>query len=204
MSDAKHRANGMTMLPTAERVLALTFDDGPDAEFTPRVLNILRRYGTCATFFCLGAEVAANPLVAMRIVAEGHQIANHTWSHPHAADVTVSELLREVSNTSDAIAEATGERPRWFRPPFGELTDVQAAAISEAGYKVAFWTVDSLDWSGIAGPQIVANVVPALENGAIVLHHSAGNVAGIVDALPDLIEVCQRLGFRFVRLDEVS
>ncbi len=199
----QHLANGITMLPTTERVLALTFDDGPDAEFTPRVLDILRGYGIRATFFCLGSQVADNPFVAKRIVSEGHLIANHTWSHPHAADVTVSQLLREVTNTSEAIAEATNERPCWFRPPFGELTDDQAAAISKAGYKVAFWTVDSLDWSGIEGPEIVANVVPALDNGAILLHHSAGNVAGISDALPYLIEVCQRLGYRFVRLDEV-
>lgn len=204
-NDAKsHRDTppGIRALATSERVLALTFDDGPDTEFTPSVLDILQRYGISATFFCLGVQVAANWSVAKRIVVAGHQIANHTWSHPHASDVTVSELLREVANTTDTIEEATGERPRWFRPPYGELGAEQGRAIADAGYEVVLWTVDSLDWSGITGPQIVANVVPALENGAILLHHSAGNVAGTVDALPYLIEVCLRLGYRFVRLDE--
>lgn len=193
---------GLKKLPTTERVLALTFDDGPDAKFTPRVLDILNHYGVRVTFFCLGAQVAEHPSVAKRIVEQGHQIANHTWSHPHAADVTVSQYLREVANTTEAIANATGERTHWVRPPFGEFTEEQGRALMEAGYEVVLWTVDSLDWSGIPGPQIVANVVPALENAAIVLHHSAGNVAGTTDALPYLIEVCIRLGYRFARLDE--
>ncbi|MCL6454265.1 MAG: polysaccharide deacetylase family protein [Alicyclobacillus sp.] len=195
---------GIRVLPTSDRLLGMTFDDGPDAEFTPKVLDILERYGVRVTFFCLGAQVDANPSVARRIVFAGHQIANHSWSHPHAEDVTPSELLREIAQTTETIHRVTGERPRWFRPPYGELLTEQAREVAAAGYRIAFWSVDSLDWSGIPGPQIVANVVPSLQNGAILLHHSAGHVAGTVDALPYEIELCLRLGYRFVRLDDVD
>lgn len=191
------------VIPSSDPIIALTFDDGPDQEYTPKVLDIVKQYGVSATFFCLGSQVVKNPHVAVQLVEDGHQIANHTWTHPHAADVSTSELLREIAKTADIIETITTIRTRWFRPPFGEITKAQLSAIVEWGYQVVLWTVDSLDWSGLTGPQIVERVLPSLANGVILLSHCAGNVNGILDALPHLIEAALDMGYRFVRLDEV-
>lgn len=192
----------MENLQTEERVLALTFDDGPDAVYTPGILDVLDSYRIRAAFFCIGSAVASHEALARRIVDSGHLIGNHTWSHPHPANLPVTALLDEVARTTDAIVAATGQRPVVYRPPYGELSDHMARAISAAGYRIVRWSVDSLDWSGIAGPKIAANVLSHLCNGAILLHHSAEHAAGTLAALPYIIEVCAQSGYRFARLDE--
>ncbi|QQE77889.1 polysaccharide deacetylase family protein [Alicyclobacillus sp. SO9] len=191
----------MKRLPSNGKVLALTFDDGPDSDYTPKVLSLLDRYGVHANFFCLGAAVEANPEVARRIVDSGHLIANHTWSHLHSTEISLAELHEEVQRTSAVIQRVTDVQPLYFRPPYGELNAEVSEAVSQWGYRVVLWSVDAVDWSGISGPQIAANVIPNLHHGGILLHHSAGNVSGTVDALPYIIEVCLKMDYRFVRLD---
>lgn len=183
--------------------LALTFDDGPDLQYTPPILDLLERYGVPATFFCIGSQIQRRPNVLRRMVQSGHTVANHSWSHPHLTRETSEAVGMELDWTSIIIAETVGLRPRFFRPPYGDLNDAVAHQAQDRGYEIVLWDVDSVDWSGIPGPHIAANVLPRLQSGAILLHHSAGNVAGTVDALPYLIEVAQAIGYQFVRLDEI-
>ncbi|MCY0875565.1 MAG: polysaccharide deacetylase family protein [Firmicutes bacterium] len=188
---------------SVQKHLALTFDDGPDRSFTPQVLDILAQYAVPATFFCLGSQVNAFPEVLRRMHTEGHTIANHTWSHPYLTRSSVHDLVWEVQSTSDLIHDISGCRPRFFRPPYGDTDASVEEQIALLGYQSILWSVDSTDWSGISGPEVAARVIPHLHPGAIVLHHSAGHVAGTVAALPYLIEVTRALGYEYVRLEDM-
>lgn len=186
-----------------DRRLVLTFDDGPDDEHTPAVLEALKHYGVPAAFFCLGAQVEKHPDVLRRIVQSGHIVGNHSWSHPHLTKESLTIVVDELSQTSSIIAQTIGLTPRLFRPPYGDIDDKLTSRIDEMDYRIVLWDVDSEDWSGIPSTKIVANVVSRLKEKAILLHHSAGNVQGTVEALPYLIEVARSLGYEFVGLDEL-
>ncbi len=181
---------GFSVLPTSERVLALTFDDGPDAQFAPPSLPWFS--GCCkhgrGQANCVRWPSSCEPLLESPTCCGCDCLGAFPRSE---------EYIRS-NRTSYRGASTLVSTAVWG------ITDEQAQAISKANYEIVLWTVDSLDWSGIPGPQIVANVISDLENGAILLHHSAGNVAGIIEALPYVIEVCLRLGYRFVRLDDVG
>lgn len=195
--------SGIRPIAADDMPLALTFDDGPDLQYTPPILDILKRYGVPATFFCIGSQIQRHPDVLRRMVQSGHTVANHSWSHPHLTRETAGAVGMELDWTSIIIAETVGLRPRFFRPPYGDFNDAVAHQAQDRGYEIVLWDVDSVDWSGIPGPHIAANVLARLKSGAILLHHSAGNVAGTVDALPYLFEVAQAMGYQFVRLDEI-
>lgn len=107
----------------------------------------------------------------------------------------------QLEQTSDIIEEIVGLRPRLFRPPYGDIDDTVSAQVHSLGYDIVLWDVDSVDWSGISGPNILANVLPPLQADSILLHHCAGNVRGTVDALPYLIEVAHAMGYEFVTVD---
>lgn len=188
---------------TSQREVALTFDDGPDETFTPQVLEILHHYGVHATFFCIGSQIQKYPDVLRNIAEGGHTIANHSWSHPHLTTMAAHDVMWELAATSGLIEEVVGCRPLFMRPPYGDLDARVEALIESEDYHVILWDVDSVDWSGIAGPQVAAHVLPDLHPGAIVLHHSAGRVAGTVAALPYLIEVTQAMGYRYARLADM-
>ena len=132
---------------TSRPVVALTFDDGPHPEFTPRLLDILRHEGIRATFYVIGRNVQTYPEIARRIVAEGHEIANHSWSHPRLTALSASRLKTEMTNTSDIIQKVTGRRPTNMRPPYGAINDrVRQTITRDHGLDVIMWSVDPLDW----------------------------------------------------------
>lgn len=185
------------------RLLALTFDDGPDERFTPTILDALDKYRVPATFFCIGSHVEKHPQVFRRMVESGHIVANHSWSHPYFTKTSADDILCELEETSEMMVNTVGLRPRFFRPPYGDMDQKVELQVTKLGYHMVLWDVDAVDWSGISGPQIAANVLSQLEPGAVILHHCAGNVAGTVDALPYIIKVAQMMGFTFVSLDKL-
>ena len=183
--------------------VALTFDDGPDDVYTPAVLDILAARGVPAVFFCVGRQVERHPDVLRRIVEEGHAVANHTWSHPHLTRESPERVREEIERTRALIQDVAGVDPVWLRPPFGDWDAATAAAASGLGWDIVFWDVDSADWSGIAGPEVAGNVLSRVHGDAVVLHHSAGNVAGCPAALPYELTVGAARGWRFVGLSDL-
>ncbi|GAA4164444.1 glycosyltransferase [Phytohabitans flavus] len=192
------------------RTIALTFDDGPDPQWTPRILDVLARHGAHATFFQVGSQVNAHPDLARRVVAEGHEIGSHTFSHAWLSDTPSWRRGLELTLTRNAIAAATGRAPVLVRPPYSSRPDAVTAAdyaalrqAAGAGHLVVLTDLDTEDWSRPGVDAIVAKAEPAKDRGAVVmLHDSGGDRAQTVTALDVLIPRLQARGYRFTTVSE--
>ncbi len=152
--------------------ILLTFDDGPDAEVTPRVLDVLDKHGHKAVFFVVGAKAARHPEIVREIAARGHQIGNHTYSHsPYANFLGAKHLRREIEEADEAIAAATGVRPTLFRPPLGISTHFMRRVLLATGHKAMGWSIRSLDTCRGPRQAVLDRVVRRLRPGNIVLLH---------------------------------
>jgi cellulose synthase/poly-beta-1,6-N-acetylglucosamine synthase-like glycosyltransferase/peptidoglycan/xylan/chitin deacetylase (PgdA/CDA1 family) len=188
-----------------QRTVALTFDDGPDPRWTPLILDTLRRHHARATFFVVGSQVARHPDLARRIVAEGHEIGAHTFSHPRLDDMPRWRRDLEHAQTQAAIAAATGVTTRLLRPPYSSmpdaLDDAGWSAVRETagrGYLTVLNDVDSRDWERPGVDAIVRNATPEGGAGAVVLMHDAGgDRSQTVAALDRLIPALTGEGYRF-------
>jgi len=168
--------------------LALTFDDGPTPGVTERVLAELKKRDMRATFFLIGAKVDARPDLAKRLVDEGHDVANHSYTHPRLAGMGDSAVDQQISRTQEAISRATGVTPVWFRPPYGAFRREQGSLASKHGLGVAYWSVDPKDWAQPGSSAITNRVLGACQPGSIVLLHdlhpqTADAVPAIFDGL---------------------
>jgi cellulose synthase/poly-beta-1,6-N-acetylglucosamine synthase-like glycosyltransferase/peptidoglycan/xylan/chitin deacetylase (PgdA/CDA1 family) len=188
-----------------DRTVALTFDDGPDPTWTPKVLDVLAKHHVPATFFVIGSQVARNPGLARRIVAEGHEIGLHTFTHPDLARLPAWRRNLENSQAQQAVAYATGRETSLLRPPYSStadaLTDDDYAtvrAVGTEGYLTVLDDLDSQDWKRPGVNRIVANATPRGDEGVVVLFHDAGgDRAQTVAALDRLIPLLQQRGYRF-------
>jgi len=184
--------------------VAITFDDGPDDVYTPRILDVLGRYGAPATFFVVGAMVERHLSVAERVVAEGHELGHHGYRHVDFTRLSDGEIREQLARTAALLDVRLSRRPVTFRPPYSALNPRTVEVIAEAGYKIVLWNIDSLDWRGLSGDAILANVVPHLKPGAVVLMHSAGgDLSGTVEALPLLLEILADRGLKPVTISEL-
>ncbi|GAA2326327.1 bifunctional polysaccharide deacetylase/glycosyltransferase family 2 protein [Dactylosporangium salmoneum] len=192
-------------LRVPDRTIALTFDDGPDPQWTPRVLAVLGRYGVHATFFVIGSEVARHPDLTRRLIDEGHEVGAHSFSHPQLPDLPQWRRTLEYSQTQMLIAEATGRSTPLLRPPYssfpGALGDGDWDTVREAGaqgYVTVLNDLDSRDWAKPGVDKILQNATPEGQAGAVVLFHDAGgDRAQTVAALDRLIPQLQQRGYRF-------
>ncbi len=150
---------------TTEKIIYLTFDDGPIPELTEWVIDELNKYNAKATFFCVGANIIKNPSIFNRIITEGHQVANHTMYHSKGFKNTVKDYLAEVNECKRLIQN------NLFRPPYGQLKRSQYKALINNKYKIVFWDVISYDYEKITGEQCAKNVLSHTKNGSIVLFH---------------------------------
>jgi peptidoglycan/xylan/chitin deacetylase (PgdA/CDA1 family) len=181
--------------------VALTFDDGPDPDGTPAVLDALHRLGTTATFFMLGAQVARYPQVAAAVVAAGHEAAVHGFSHRNHLARGPVDVYRDVACAASVVAAATGTRPTWFRPPYGVLTSGSLVAARRAGLRPVLWTAWGKDWEDRSPAQVAATVRRQLRPGGTVLLHDsdcttpvAGSWRATVAALSLIAERADQLG----------
>ncbi|MBD1939363.1 polysaccharide deacetylase family protein [Microcoleus sp. FACHB-68] len=186
-----------------EKVIALTFDDGPWIGTTEKVLNILNQYQVKATFFWIGKHLKLYPHIAKKVVAEGHAIGNHTWHHPYR--VNTFQATREIEDTATLIYQVTGVKTSLFRPPGGVLNNGLAAYAQQQKYTVMMWSADSRDWNtGISTSTIIDNVLRNARSGGIVLlHDGGGNRWQTVEALPVIIAEFKNRGYKFVTVPEL-
>ncbi|WP_126428559.1 polysaccharide deacetylase family protein [Brevibacillus marinus] len=192
---------------STKRQVALTFDDGPDLVYTPRVLDVLKKHKVKATFFLIGNRAAAHPEIVKRIVREGHELGNHSYTHPNLPKLKAEAFHGEVLRTQGVIAKHGGYRPRIIRPPYGEINEEQIKWLASQGFTMVNWNVDSLDWKGLSGDQVADNVLSNITTGAIVLQHSAGGMGedlnGTIDALPKIIKKLKADGVSFVTVSQL-
>ncbi|MDO8291656.1 MAG: polysaccharide deacetylase family protein [Gallionella sp.] len=200
----------MTHLPAEaarRREVSLTFDDGPDPEVTPRVLDLLDRYGAKASFFCIANKVTAYPELAREIIKRGHSLENHTNSHPYAfALFGPGGILREIESAQAAICAVTGVTPRFFRAPMGFRPPFLAPAVERNGLCCATWTRRGFDTFARHPEPVLQQLLRDLAAGDILLLHDGRpnrpnkNAQVILEVLPHLLEHLQTLNLKSVSL----
>ena len=177
--------------------LALTFDDGPHGSLTPRLLDVLAKKNVKATFYVIGRNVEAHPEIARRVVAEGHEIANHTWSHPSLSGLSAERVADELSRTHEVVLEATGVRMTNLRPPYGAFNDlVRQVAFEEHGYDTIMWSVDPQDWKYRNSARVTRELVSGAAPGAVLLCHDIHKTT--ITAIPPVLDQLLARDFQFV------
>jgi len=194
-------------VPMKEKLIALTFDDGPNPVTTMQILDLLARYEAKSTFFVVGKRMEKFPEVVKREALEGHEVANHTYSHLYLnSKISRSKLLEELNRTEDQIVGLTGKHCPWFRPPGGFFNDTVVQVARERGYTTVLWSwhQDTKDWRAPGTRAIVEKVLKNARNGDIVLFHD--HVAGstqTVQALETILPELKRRGYRMVTVSEL-
>ena len=192
----------ITRVRTARPLVAMTFDDGPHATLTPRLLDILALRGIRATFFVIGSRVRHHATIMTRIASEGHEIGNHTWSHPSLSGLGDGAILSELDRTTHAIYDAVGRPPVTMRPPYGNLTGRQRRMVQAArNLPTVLWSVDPEDWRR-PGPNVVAErIVSRSHPGGVILAHDIQH--GTVNAMPATLDRLLAQGYEFVTVSEL-
>ena len=182
--------------------IAMTFDDGPHASQTPRLLKMLKERNIHATFFLVGKCVAENPEIAKQIVDEGHEVANHSWDHPLLTKLAEGSVREQLQKTHDVIKQTTGVTPTLMRPPYGGFTkNQQAWSHGTWGYKCILWDVDSLDWQHRNPAKTESIIMANTHPGSIVLCHDIHKTT--IDAMAATLDGLSKKGFRFVTVSEL-
>jgi peptidoglycan/xylan/chitin deacetylase (PgdA/CDA1 family) len=191
-----------TRVMVSGNYIAITFDDGPHPQNTPRLLDMLRARNIKATFYVIGRSVELYPQIVRRTVAEGHEIGNHTHTHRLLSKLSDSEVRSELSRCQDSIARAAGVRPRTMRPPYGGLLQRQRELVhAEFGYPTILWSVDPLDWKRPGPGVVTSRILSGTTAGGIVLAHDLHSQT--VDAMPATLDGLLRRGFKFVTVSQL-
>ena len=200
------RVNSNRLVPiykvdTAEKKVAITLDGMWGSKYTPQLLKIFRKHNINITFFFGGNWLEEYPHLVKEIVANGHEIGNHSYTHPHMAQLGREEIIEELSRTGELIKELTGKRSDLFRPPFGEYNNRLIKTSREQGYHVIQWSIDSLDWKDVSTDFIVKTVIKDISPGEIILMHNNGSHTA--EALERLIPKLKDKGYQIVPLSEL-
>jgi len=190
-------------LKSKEKVIALTFDDGPWPRSTVQILEILKKNKIKATFFMVGEPVAEYPQIAQQVVAAGHVIGNHTWHHWYR-HMNPETAAREIEDTAALLYKVTGVKTSIFRPPGGVLNNGVVDYAKKHHYFVAMWSSDSIDYRRPSVPQLIHNVLKNAHSGGMVLmHDGGGDRSHTVEALPEIIAELKKSGYKFVTIPEL-
>jgi peptidoglycan-N-acetylglucosamine deacetylase len=193
--------------PRTARRLALTFDDGPDAAWTPRVLDALGAAGARGTFFLVGERAEREPALVRRIATEGHEIGNHSWSHRSLWLCGPRATAREIARAHDRLAALTGAPPRHFRPPWGMVNAAMFPVVRRLGERCVFWSIQPEGRCPVTAERQVARVLDRAHPGAIVdLHDAEGTPmapARLVRALPAMLAGLRERGYAFTTVAEL-
>lgn len=190
---------------SGDKLVALTFDDGPYPGQTDKILDVLAAKRVKATFFMLGGRVKANPALARRVADEGHLVANHSLGHKNLPKEKPVEIRRQIKGGASAIKKATGVQPVWFRPPYGAVNGKVWTEMRALKLRVAMWDIDTLDWTKPGVKRIAKNATRRVKPGAVILMHDGGaHREQTVAALPLIIDKLRAQGYTFVTLAELS
>lgn len=181
-----------------KKVVALTFDDGPNATTTPQALDILAKYKIKATFFVQGKNVVGNEAILKRMKAEGHEVGNHSWDHPVLTKLSLEDAKKQLTDTESAITSVLGTSSKLMRPPYGAISDDIRNSLD---LSFILWDVDSLDWKSKNEAAILAEIQRQASNGSIILMHDIHQTS--VNSLPKVIEYLQGEGYSFVTVSEL-
>ena len=185
--------------------IALTFDDGPSTKYTADILDYLQAEDIHATFFLVGSQARANPDLVRREAAEGHELGNHTDSHPRLCRLSADALRREVLACEDTVYELTERRTLLFRPPEGHCTGEISALAESLDYRIILWNIDTRDWEHATADEIAQNILSNVTSGDIILFHDcvSRKDSQTLSALKKVVPELKSRGFRFVTVSEL-
>jgi polysaccharide deacetylase family sporulation protein PdaB len=186
---------------TQDKALAISFDAAWGSAQTNAILDILDQYGVRTTFFLVGMWVDAHPDLVREIAAKGHEVGNHSTSHPHMASLSEAKICEELRMTSDKVAQIIGKPTTLFRPPYGEYNDAVVRISRQEGYECVQWNVDSLDWKNRGAQDMIRRATNNIQPGDIVLFHNDSRY--ILDALPTILQLYAQAGYRVIPVSEL-
>lgn len=187
---------------TKEKVIAVTFDDGPNAVYTPAILEILKEHNAPAAFFVIGKNIAGNEHIIQQIDKAGHILGNHTFSHSFFIDLKSKKAFAaELNQTQEKIFELTGKKMRLFRPPYGVTTPNLAHAVRSLHYSVIGWSIRSFDTKADDEAAIVKRVISQIKPGAIILFHDTS--IKTANVLKQTLDFAQENGFKIASVEEL-
>jgi len=195
-------------IPTKEKVIYLTFDDGPTPIITDWTLDVLKKHNAKATFFCIGKNIKAYPTIFNRIVSEGHSIGNHTYNHLKGWKTSTKEYIEDVTKTKliidSQIQNSEFRIQNFFRPPYGKIKPKQTKELINLGYKIIMWKVLSIDWdASVSNIKCLENVIGNASYGDIIVFHDSLKAAKNMQyALPKVLEHFSEKGVEFKRIPE--
>ncbi len=187
---------------TTQKQIAISFDDGPARQYTPEILKLLKSNNVPAAFFCIGDRVGGHVDLLRQAIEDGHIIGNHSYSHHFWFDLfSTKKMLSDVAMMSETVKEATGLRPKLFRPPYGVTTPGMKRVMEQGGYTAIGWNIRSLDTMIKDEKKLLQKIISSLQPGAIVLlHDTSGSTLSV---LPELFTEVRKRGYEFVRLDKL-
>ena len=184
----------------ANKTIALTFDDGP-GPYTEKLLDILDKYDAKATFFLIGSKVSARANTLRRMQSRGHQLGNHSWSHPELNKVSAEQLASEIDQTNNAIKQAVGTKPNIIRPPYGAFNRAVLEQFRQRGMSAVVWSVDTRDWADRNSEIVCSRAVAGARNGAVILMHDIHPTS--VNAVPCILNSLKQQGYSFVTVQNL-
>ena len=184
----------------ANKTIALTFDDGP-GPYTEKLLDILDKYDAKATFFLIGSKVSGQASVVRSIQARGHQLGNHSWSHPELPKLSVDQIAGEIDRTNEAIRQATGVKPSILRPPYGAVNGVVLEQLRLRNMSSILWSVDTRDWADRNSQIVCSRAVAGARPGAVILMHDIHPTS--VNAVPCILNSLKQQGYSFVTVQNL-
>lgn len=183
-----------------EKIVSISFDAAWGAEDTQQLIDIMAQYNVKATFFVVGEWVDKYPESVKALHDAGHEIMNHSDTHPHMTNLSREEMMKEINTCNDKIEAITEVRPTLLRPPYGDYNNALIEVMDEMGMYCIQWDVDSLDWKDLSASEITKRVTSKVGPGSIVLFHNAAKHTP--EALPDVIQTLQNDGYQFVKISE--
>ena len=198
---AKKRELPIYSVQRDDKVLSISFDASWGADKTLSILDILDEHNVKTTFFLVGGWVDKYPDMVKEIAARGHEIGNHSDTHPHMSQLSESDIKDELRIMSDKVEKLTGVRPTLFRPPYGDYNNRVIEVARAEGYECVQWSIDSLDWKDRGTEDIIKQCTYRVDNGDIVLFHNDSN--DIVNALSTVIKHYQGLGYTIIPVSEL-
>ncbi|TDU73275.1 peptidoglycan/xylan/chitin deacetylase (PgdA/CDA1 family) [Prosthecobacter fusiformis] len=185
-----------------EKVVAMTFDDGPHPSLTPKLLDILKARNIKCTFFVIGKQTKMYPNIIRRMIAEGHEIANHTWTHASLTSRSDEQIRSELQQSEDALVEVANYRPHLIRPPYGAINArIKQLMFSEFGYSTIMWSVDPQDWRRPGVSVVTSRLVNGAHPGAIMLAHDIHPPT--IEAMPAMFDQLLAKGYQFVTVSQL-